>query len=177
MAKNTGKDFESQFKDSALKSPNTYFYRLKDSASAFNPTEGTGLSFTPSNDYDCFLYRYPYFFPLELKSGKGTSFSFQHDKKDKGKNIKLSQIEGLTKASLTHGVYAGFVFNFSERDRTYWMNIVDFNRFRLATDKKSINENDMLEYGCVLINQELKKVKFNYDIEKMLNNIEVFSAT
>lgn len=175
MAKNTGKDFESQFKDSALKSPNTYFYRLKDGASAFNPTEGTGLSFTPSNDYDCFLYRHPYFFPLELKSGKGTSFSFQSDKKDKGKNIKLNQIDGLTKASLTHGIYAGFIFNFSERNRTYWMNIVDFNRFRTETNKKSINENDMLEYGCVLIQQELKKVKFNYDVGKMLTDIEKFT--
>ena len=172
MAKNTGKDFESQFKESALKSPNTYYYRIKDSGSSFNPTEGTGLRFTPSNDYDCFIYRHPHLFPLELKSGKGTSFSFQKNKKESGKNIKLNQIDGLTKASLTQGIHAGFVFNFSERDRTYWMNIVDFNRFYQTTTKKSINENDMLEFGCVLISQELKKVKFNYDIEKMLTDIE-----
>ena len=169
MAKSTGKDFELQIKESTSKYPQIYYYRLKDSAVSFNHTENT--SYTPSNDYDCFMYSYPNFFPMELKSSKGTSFSFQRDKKDKGKNIKLSQIEGLTKASLVSGVYAGFLFNFSDKYKTYWMNVKDFNRFYYESSKKSLNEMDMIDYGAVLLLQELKKVKYHYKLGLLLEEI------
>lgn len=171
MAKNTGKVFEDEFKKSVDKLADCYYYRLRDPASSFNQTESSGLRFSITNDYDCFIYRYPYFYPLELKSSKTTSFSFQRDKKDKGKNIKLSQINGLLKASNVHGVYAGILFNFSEKAKTYWMDIKDFEKFHISTDKGSINENDIINHGGFLVEQHIKKVAYDYEIKKMLDTI------
>lgn len=172
MAKNTGKVFEKDIQDSANKLSDVYIYRLKDSASSFNPSADSGLRFTPSNDYDFFMYRKPYFYPIELKSSKTTSFSFQRDKKDKGKNIKLSQINGLLKASKVEGVYSGLLFNFSDKVKTYWMNIIDFDRFFNESAKGSINETDIINYGGILIEQKIKKVAYSYNIQQMLDDIK-----
>ena len=98
------------------------------------------------------------------------SFSFQRDKKEKSKNIKLSQIEGLTEASKYNGVYAGFVFNF-DKGETVWMNIKDFNDFYNTTTKGSINYQDMKEYGCIIIEKHLLKVNYRYEITNLLDEI------
>ena len=123
---NTGKVFEQNFKKSVDKSK-IYFVRLKDSPSSFGQ-DSSKVRFTANNPYDNFCFYERTLFPLELKSTKSTSFSFQRDKKEKSKNIKLSQIEGLTEASKYNGVYAGFVFNF-DKGETVWMDIKDFNDF------------------------------------------------
>jgi len=171
LAKNTGKVFEEEIKKSVDKLSDVYYYRLRDPASSFNQSADSGLRFSVTNDYDCFVFRKPYFFPLELKSSKTTSFSFQRDKKDKGKNIKLSQVNGLLKASEVDGVYAGFLFNLSEKAKTYWMNVIQFNQLMISCDKGSINETDIINNGGILVDQQLKKVAYNYNIEKMLNDI------
>ena len=167
--KNTGKIFEEAIKKSIEKVDNTYYYRLRDPASSFNQTDN--LRFSIQNDYDCLMYQFPHFYPLELKSTKGTSFSIQFEKPQKGKMIKLNQIKGLTKASDVNGVYAGFMFNFSEKARTYWLDIKHFNEFVDSTEKKSINEKDIVDLGGILINQKLKKVNYSYDIEHMISDI------
>lgn len=169
--KNNGKIFEEAIKKSIEKIPDIYYYRLRDPASSFNQSSDNGLRFSISNDYDCLMYLYPYFYPLELKSSTTTSFSFQKDKKDKSKNIKLSQINGLLKASKITGVRAGLLFNFSNKEKTYWMNIIDFDKFRSSTEKGSINEKDILDYGGILIPQTLKKVTYDYDIANLLSKI------
>lgn len=168
--KNTGKVFEEAIRSSILKVDDCYYYRLRDPASSFNQTDN--LRFSIQNDYDCLMYKYPTFYPMELKSTKGTSFSIQFEKKQKGKMIKLNQINGLTKASLVTGIMAGFLFNFSDKARTYWLDVVDFNIFKESTDKKSINENDIIEHGGVLIRQKLKKVNYSYDMEGLINNLK-----
>lgn len=166
MAKNTGKVFEEAIKKSIEKVPQCYYYRLRDPASSFNQTDN--LRFSIQNDYDCLMYKYPHFYPMELKSTKGTSFSVQFEKKQKSKMIKLNQINGLTKASEIEGVKAGFLFNFSDKARTYWLDIRYFNVFMKYTEKKSINENDIIEYGGVLIEQTLKKVNYSYNMHKLI---------
>ncbi len=171
MAKNSGKVFEEAVKKSIEGKDKIYYYRLRDPASSFNQGANTGLRFSISNDYDCLMYKFPNFFPLELKSSTATSFSFQCDKKEKSKNIKLTQIEGLTKASKVHGVLSGFLFNFSKKEKTYWMDIREFNKFVDSTDKKSINENDMIEFGAIKVRQKKKKVTYHYFIEELLQNI------
>ena len=75
MAQNEGKKFEEDWKNS-FKKVNAYFFRIKDSAASFS---GGNSSFTRSNPYDCFVLYEGYFFPMELKSTKGTSFSFEKE--------------------------------------------------------------------------------------------------
>ncbi len=170
MAKNPGKDFEDQFRDSMPDS--IYFYRLRDPANSFSG-DSENLRFTLKNDYDCFLYKEPNLFPSELKSTKGTSFSIQRDKKEKGKDIKLNQINGLTKASKHPGAYAGFFFNFrSNQNNTYWLNIKDFNKFNESTEKKSINEKDIQKFGGVKIKSEIKRVRYRYFIGEFIEKIQ-----
>ena len=165
---NTGKVFEQNFRKSVDESK-IYFVRLKDSPASFGQ-DSSKVRFTADNPYDNFCFYERTLFPLELKSTKSTSFSFQRNKKEKGKNIKLSQIEGLTKASKYNGVLAGFVFNF-DGDETVWMNIKDFNKFYNTTSKKSINYQDILQYDCVIIEKHLLKVNYRYEITKFLNEI------
>ena len=121
---NTGKVFEQNFKKSVDESK-IYYLRLKDSPASFGQ-DSSKVRFTADNPYDNFCFYERTLFPLELKSTKSTSFSFQRNKKEKGKNIKLSQIEGLTMASKYEGIYAGFIFNF-DKGETVWMNIKDFS--------------------------------------------------
>jgi recombination protein U len=169
MAKNVGKDFEDQFRDSIPE--NIYFYRLRDPANSFSGNS-RNLRFTIKNDYDCFLFKPPCFYPCELKSTKGTSFSIQRDKEEKGKDIKLNQIKGLTKAGTHPEIYAGFYLNFrSNHNHTYWLNIKDFNKFNETTEKKSINEKDVIKFSGIEIKSELKKVRYKYDIEDLIEKI------
>lgn len=173
MAKNTGKVFEDCFKNSIT--PDIYFYRLRDSGSSFG-AGNQSLRFTVKNDYDCFLYKKPNFFPCELKSTQGTSFSIQAKKEESGKNIKLNQIDGLTNASKFQGVYSGFILNFrSNQNHTYWLNIIDFNRFNITTDKKSINEKDVKDFNGIEIRNEIKKVKYTYFINELLEKIKLLN--
>lgn len=169
--KNSGKIFEDSFRDSIDQSK-IYYYRLRDPASSFGGKQ-EGLRFSITNDYDCFIYFYPNFFPFELKSTKGTSFSIQKEKTEKSKMIKLSQIEGLTKASKHEGIFAGFVINFRDTEHTYWLNIKDFNIFNEQTEKKSINEVDVIKHSGILVPQRLKKVKYTYDIMSLVSFIKL----
>lgn len=166
---NSGKIFENSFRDSIPE--NIYFYRLRDPANSFGG-DGANLRFTLKNDYDCFLFKEPNFFPCELKSNQGTSFSIQHTKEEKGKDIKLSQINGLTKAGVHPGVLAGLILNFRKTQNTYWLDIRKFNEFNAGTEKKSINENDVIEYSGVKIRSELKKIKYKYFVGEFIENIQ-----
>jgi penicillin-binding protein-related factor A (putative recombinase) len=168
MAQNPGKAFEEDIKKSMP--IDVYFYRLRDTASAFGGGSDF-LRFSSQNHYDCFFYKYPSFYPCELKSNQGTSFSIQHTKEEKGKDIKLHQIEGLTVASQFPGIYAGLILNFRKTGNTYWLNIKDFNRFNELTEKKSINEKDVQEFGGIEIRSELKKVRYRYDINELIEKI------
>lgn len=170
LIRNEGKKFEEDFKKSVPE--DFYFYRLRDSGSSFNPTQETGLRFSWQNDYDCFIFYKDSFFPLELKSTQGTSMSIQFTKEEKGKMIKLSQINGLMKAQKHEGVYAGFLLNFRKTEHTYWLSIKDFYLFYKFTDKKTINEKDIQENNGILIPQVKKRVRYTYDVKRMIEMIK-----
>lgn len=125
--------------------------------------------FSIKNPYDNYIYKFPYFFALELKSTKSKSIAFSTE--DNKSQIKKCQIEGLTRASEYKGIIAGFVFNFREQESTYFLDIRNFNIFVKATNKKSINIKDVVEYGAVLIPQKLKVVKYTYDLSVIFDMI------
>lgn len=175
---NEGKDFEQQFQAS-LESEGLYVVRLQDSPSSFGAQTQGIVRFTLNNPYDFIAYNYPYYYALELKSTKSTSLSFNiWNKGDesyvKTPNIKKHQIEGLSKAYSHKGVFSGFIINFRDtkkKPRTYYLSIFDFNTFLKNTTKKSINEKDIIEYGGIIIEQDLKKVKYSFRIKEFIKTL------
>lgn len=166
----TGKQFEKDFKDSALLYPDIYIERFKDS-SFHGKIETVRVA---QNPCDYIMYKHPNLFLLEMKSTKSTSFSFSD------KIIKQHQIDSLIKASEINGVKAGFLFNFREREfkkfpfikenSVYYVPIEKFLNFRKKTTKTSINEDDCKLLGYQL-KQRKKKIHFEYDIYDMIEKI------
>lgn len=174
---NPGKMFEAQFKESAQEQ-GLLIIRFKDSDMSFNKNkELRHTSFTTTNPADFFVYEYPYIYFLELKSTKYKSISFQREEEDKSM-ILLHQIRDLSNLKLYEKVQSGFVFNFRTEDEgipyseiTYYMDIEDFVRFYVATDKKSIAPIDIVQYGGFIIDAKQKRKYYSYDVNKMLKDI------
>lgn len=163
-----GKIFEQQWKKSI--NENMYYFRLKDNPSSFG-RDSTYVRFTLDNPYDCFIFYNRFLFPMELKSTELTSMSLQRCKEDKGKMIKLHQIESLSKSNKYDGIFAGFVFDFRSTDNTYWLSIDNFSLFLSENDKKSINEKDIIKYKGIKVQKSKKRVKYLYNIKELLNEI------
>lgn len=173
MAKNPGKKFEEDIKNSA-ENQGLFILRLNDSSLSWQHEKTS--RFTAENPYDFIMFEMPNLFNLELKSTGYSSISIQRNPEEKNKMIKLHQINSLTQSSLHEGVFAGFIFNFRDdedinNNYTYFMFISDFNTFLVERDKKSINKLDVVQYGGIRLDQKLKRTRYSYDIKKMIKNI------
>jgi len=129
-------------------------------------------------------------FCLELKSKADTSFSFEteteylkrkQDKKNKipvkpnNKNIKYHQISSLSEVSQYNKIISGFIFNIRKENssnKTYFLHIKDFNKFMNKTTKVSINEKDIIQYGAVEVEGNLKRTRYQYNINRMIEDIK-----
>ena len=167
---NEGKKFESVFKSS---SP-TYLkiVRLPDPPQSFTQRDDTRFSNKNPYDYECYDSFHRISYSLELKSSSQKYLTYhtckEDEKKKKSANIKWHQIEGLTEASEYDNCTAGFMFNFkldNGEQLLYFMNIKDFNRYRLSTNKKSLNILDISLNGGVKISGEklIKNYRWNLD--------------
>lgn len=165
---NAGKEFENQIKDSIPK--DVFYYRLKDPAQSFGQ-DSTSTRFSLTNPFDFFMYKFPHLYSIENKSTVTKALSWTLDKKVKGKNIKANQILELYEA-YKKGLISGFLFNFRIENKTYFMHIKDFMDFIKKTDKHSINMEDVKQFNGFLVPQELKKVKYKYDINAMISYCE-----
>lgn len=164
MAQNEGKKFEEDFKKSI---PDSYYWiRLRDPAQSFGGQNN--LRFSLKNPYDLLIYTDGFLFPLELKSTKGTSFSF----KGSSPMIKQQQIDDLTKAATYKGIIPGFIFNMRKYTKTYFLHINNFNKFLSQTDKSSINQQDIIDFGGIEIVGKLKKVRYQYMIWELINYLK-----
>lgn len=161
---NSGKQFEQDLKNSIP--DNVYYLRIHDSAQSFNQTNN--LRFSPKNPFDALLYIYPNLFTLELKTTIGTSFSFD----GKSPMIKKHQIEGLTKASKFKGIISGFIFNMAKYNKTYFLSIENFNQFKESTNKKSINQQDIIDNGAIEVLGEIKRIRTKFYIGEFINKIQ-----
>src|SRR5690554_4732293 len=121
--KNQGREFEAQFKESCPE--DVFLYKIKD-----NPNFGNDKSSIASkNPFDFIMYSYPNLFLLEMKSTKGSGFSFDE------KIIKRHQRDSLEQFSGYKGIEAGFIFNFRPRELksgttdnlTFYIDINDLN--------------------------------------------------
>lgn len=111
------------------------------------------------------------FCTFELKSVGTKSISFEREKTDKGV-IHKHQIDNLDSFSKYRNISSGFIFDFRLSEKTYFLPISEFIYMIDHLDKKSFNENDMLEL-CNPINIDKKKLRVNwkYNIEKLLDDI------
>jgi len=167
---NSGKVFENSFKESVP--DDCYYLRLKDPASSFGDQGNSALRFSVSNPFDVLLFSNPKLFTLELKSTKGTAFSF----KGKTPMIKKNQITGLSHAAEFENVVAGLIFNMRKgTNRTYFLSIENFNKFVESTEKSSINEKDILDAGAIEIKSRLKQVKYSYYIREFIEEMKEIS--
>lgn len=171
---NSGKIFESEIKDSVPN--NVYFQRMNDSATSWG--KGVNTQFTPNNPYDFFAFYNGNLFCLELKSTKHTSLTFwREDFEDRTKKqtfmIRKNQVQGLQKANTYDNIYAGFLINFREVERTYWVNIAQFMEYtkKEKFNKKSVNEDDLISMGALCIPQEKKRVRYKYDMELLFHEL------
>jgi len=173
---NAGKDFENQFKASVNEL--IYYQRINDPAQSFNQTNN--LRFSLQNPYDCYMYFYPSLFTLELKSTEGTSITFYRDdfidKENKDKKysfmVKKNQIIGLSESAKFKGIISGFILNFRKTNHTYFIHIADFNNMTKDLIKKSFNEQDVINNNGYIIEQTLKRVKYTYNIQKFISDMQ-----
>lgn len=175
MAKNEGKNFESIIKSNAP----SYFkiVRIPDPPQSFTKRDDTKFSKKNPYDYEGYdsLHRISY--SLELKSVAQKYLTYhtcEQDEKDgKNANIMWHQIEGLTKAAEYDNCISGFLFNFrldNGEQLLYFMNIKDFNRFRVNTDKKSLNILDVSLNNGVKINGEKLRKNYRWNLDEFLKS-------
>lgn len=173
MAKSEGKNFESIF--SGCSPVYLKLCRIPDPPQSFTQREDTRFSRQNPYDYEAFdsLHRISY--SLELKTASQKYFTYhtceEDEKKKKSANIKWHQIKGLTKASEYDNCTAGFMFNFrldNGDQLLYFMNIKDFNRFRLNTNKKSLNILDISLNGGIKIKGEKLRKNYRWNLDEFL---------
>lgn len=173
--KNEGKIFEECWKKSVPK--DVFILRLKDQAASFSTVQ-TGLKFVTDNPCDFIMFNpaTKTMYALELKSTGQTNLTFWREdfveEKDKKFMIKKNQIKGLE--DIAHfPIISGFVINFRFTNHTYFISITDFLNFSRDTNKKSINEADVIKHNGVLIEQSLMKKNYKYDVEKFLKEVKI----
>jgi recombination protein U len=155
---NDGKRFENDIKKSI--GDLCFYQRIYDQPFDFSSTK---TRFTKQNPFDCFVFAKRILFLFELKSTKQKSISVQRTKKNSG-NIKLHQIEALSKAFRFKFIVPGFLINFRlEENFCYFLRIDKFLKILSFTSKKSININEVKQYGNEIKNRKLK-TNYRYDL-------------
>lgn len=172
MARSVGKQFEDNFKKSV---PNyALYYRPPDSAQGFDVGASNKLRFSRHSPCDLMVFdgTRNLFLTLELKTFQG-SCSFERNKYEKG-IVHYYQIEKLKEFANYKCVISGLVLDFRSTDHTYFLNINDWDNLISHIEKKSFNEQDLLEYASpILIEKEKLKVNYRYDVELLLSKLNI----
>ena len=162
MARNPGKLFEEDFKASVP--ADVYYYRLRDSATGWGGSEGPAR-FTPSNDYDCILYRAPHLYCLELKSVAGRSIRYDA--------LREKQLSGLSRAAGFEETVAGVVVNFRGAGVTAFVPIALWIYWSAASSKKSFNVSELLSWRDhylhpTIIEGSQRVTRWRYDLDSFV---------
>ena len=111
-----------------------------------------------------------------------TEEEYEYNKANKIKSnrmIKYHQIQSLTNFSKFKNIVSGLFLNFRDDDknfqRTYFLNIKDYNLMVQTLGKKSIDEIDILRHNAVKINGVLKRTRYAWDLNEFLS-LFVFSS-
>lgn len=170
---NTGKIFEDDFKNSIDKD-RCLLIRLNDQPQVFAKT--AKFSLKPPCDFILYDSKTNLLIPLELKTTKYKSISYEDINEENPKNamIHKHQLEKLLKFSKYNGVEAGLLLNFRAEDeniqRTYYISIQNFLDMCGKINKKSVNEIDLINIGkAVNIDGVKKRTRYVWDINQLLD--------
>lgn len=155
MAVNRGKDFENVVREAFEKVPNVSIDRLHDQTTGWKGS---------TNICDFIVYREPYEYYIECKSVHGASLPFS--------NITDTQWSGLLEKSKIEGVFAGIIVWFVDKDATKFIPIELLQAMK-EHNMKSIRY-DFTLFGkdcCIEIKGKKKRVFFDYDMEKFLDEL------
>ena len=175
MAKNEGKKFETTLKSNAP----VYFKmtRIPDPPQSFTQRDDTRFSKKNPYDFEAFDSIHRILYSLELKSTSQKYLTYhtceEDEKEEKNAMIKWHQIIGLTEASAYDNCISGFMFNFrleNGEQLLYFMNIKDFNKFRMNTNKRSLNIIDISLNGGIKIKGEKLRKNYRWDLDEFLES-------
>lgn len=175
---NEGKQFEKDFANSIP--AYCYCHRLRDSTQSFYKAQETSYSWDNECDFFVFNNTSQFFYAIECKSTKSRSMSFQRNKEDAKKRpnqmIKYHQVESLTKMSKYNHIKTGLLLNFrddkNDMQRTYWIDIRNYNNLIANTTKSSINEIDIIKYNAIKLIGQKKRVHYKWDVENLFIILE-----
>lgn len=149
---NNGHIFEQEFKKSVPE--RVYIKKLKVSGMNY---KGNG------NEGDYLLYSYPNLFIFELKSHKGKSIPFD--------KLRVNQIQGLDEiANTIPGTITGFIFNFRDLEKTYYVRVNDIIEYMLSGERKSFPIEWVEKIG-IKIEHKKARTRYTYNILKLLSEL------
>ena len=152
MAVNRGKDFENVVREAFEKVPNVSIDRLHDQTTGWKGS---------TNICDLIVYREPYEYYFECKSVHGNTLPFR--------NISATQWNGLLEKSFIEGVTAGIICWWVDKDTTKFIPIQTLQK--LLNSGNVSYRYDWDSYDVVEIKGKKKRVFFDYDMEKFLNEL------
>lgn len=154
MPPNYGKQFEQVVREAFEKVPNVSIDRLHDQTTGWKGS---------ANICDFIVYREPYEYYFECKSINRGTFPFS--------NITDTQWNGLLQKSQIEGVFAGVICWFIDKDATFFIPIQVLNHDK-SIGHKSISCKSCYEYSSIVeITGKKKRVFFDYDMEKFLDEL------
>ena len=155
MAENRGKKFERVIREAFEKVPGVSIDRLHDQTNGFKGSQ---------NICDFIVYREPYEYYFECKSVHGNTLPLS--------NITETQWNGLLQKSQIEGVFAGIIVWYIDKDATFFIPIQILNQDK-SIGHKSMSCKSCYEYPSIVeITGKKKRVFFEYDMEKFLNEIQ-----
>lgn len=144
----TGIKFEDDFKKNIPK--HMFHTKLK--------TSGFGYKGVDSI-CDYLIFNGEVLFFLELKKTEGASLPFG--------NIRDNQLTGLQEVDKIKNTKCGIIINFNRYQETYFVDIKDILKYIEKNLRKSFPY-DWVKSRGVLIPQALRRTRFDYNLEKLL---------
>ena len=172
MSKNKGKKFEDVIRSSFETVENVSIDRVHDQVTRYKGSD---------NICDFIVYREPYEYYIECKSVHGNTLSiYSTNEEQPYGNIRKKQWEGLLEKSQIKGVFGGIICWFVEHDITIFLPIQMLKDLRdLGYKSVSIKDYSWQEFygrdwNWHWIEGEKKRVYFDYDMTKLLDDINFF---
>lgn len=156
----SGQLFERQFKISCKKDNELFYYRMKDSPSAWGEGENSILRFTNDNICDLVLFKAPVLFLVELKTHSGSSLPFSC--------IRKNQIEGLLDSSKYKKILPGIICFFPDKSKCFFLHIKKLKELIDSNTRKSVPIKYFEEFGTEIKVKQLR-VNFLFDVKSFVD--------